>query len=200
MASGTRWTSDDAIRAQERIARNKIDVVQKVQGPIINANPFITTVGFLSNNTPNQRSITLTLFGIPMPKQSVRQGRNKHTGGVIFFQPTEMLHRIKDYQDQIKKQLPEGFTMFEKEVRIVKMHFVFPPLKEFSKNKGKMERLHNGELFNKTTKPDLDNLSKIVFDCMNEVIYKDDSLIYSIDGVRKYYGTGGMIVLTLEGI
>ncbi len=152
------------------------------------ANKKVVTVKLL-------RKLTLNLFGIPMPKQSVRATKDGH-----FFQPQKTVDRKKDYQRQIRKQLPEGFIRFEQRVHITKMHFVFPPLKGFHKIKGRMEALRSGEIFYKETKPDLpDNLKKLANDAMSEIVFKDDSIIVSEDNVKKYYGTGGMLVIEMEG-
>jgi Holliday junction resolvase RusA-like endonuclease len=140
------------------------------------------------------RKITLTLFGIPMPKQSVRATKSGH-----FFQPKETVDRKKSYIKQIKEQLPEDFLPFEHEVHITKLHFIFPPLKAFHNIKGRMEAIREGEVFYKNTKGDLDNYCKILFDSLNEVAMKDDALIVSMDGVKKIYGVGGCVILEMDG-
>lgn len=137
--------------------------------------------------------LKLTLFGIPMPKQSVRAA-NGH-----FWQPKETIERKADYQKQIKEQLPEGFKMFETEVHITKFHCIFPPLKSFHKEKGKMDAIRNGKIFYKNTKPDLiDNLKKLCFDSMDGVL-KNDSIIVTENDTAKYYGVGGCIILEMRG-
>jgi Holliday junction resolvase RusA-like endonuclease len=77
---------------------------------------------------------------------------------------------------------------------------MYPPLKAFHKEKGKMEAIRNGEIFYKNTKPDLiDNLKKLVFDSMAGIVLKDDSIIVTENDTAKYYGVGGCIIITLEG-
>ena len=145
------------------------------------------------------RKIELTLFGIPMPKQSVRQGKNKQ-GQTIFYQDKKKKERESDYVAQIKKQLPPGFKMFEECVFVRRMHFVYPPLKSFHKIKGTMEGLRNGKKIYKNTRPDLpDNLKKLVNDCLSGLVYRDDCIIVGEDDVKKYYGTGGCVIIILEG-
>lgn len=139
--------------------------------------------------------IEFTLFGIPMPKQSVRANKNGH-----FFQPKSATDRIKDYQKQLSSILPRSFRMFEEEVHVLKMHFIYPPLKRFHKIKGRMEAIREGEIFYKNTRPDLsDNLKKLVMDAMSGIVYKDDGIIVSEDDVKKYYGMGGAIIIKLSG-
>jgi Holliday junction resolvase RusA-like endonuclease len=150
------------------------------------------------------RKITLNLFGEPMPKQSVRsyctKAIDKKSGRHILahFQPKEMEARTKDYIRQIKEQLPKDFEMFQEQVHITKMHFVFAPLKGFSKKK--MDQIREGEIIYKNTRPDVaDNLKKLPLDALSGLVYKDDGLIVSEDNIKKYYGVGGMIILELSG-
>lgn len=151
------------------------------------------------------RTIKLTLFGEPMPKQSVRSfatGAKTESGKYIVnhYQPQEMIERMKDYQFQIRKQLPPGFKMFEEQVHITQMHFIFPPLKSFHKIKGRMDEIYSGKIIYKTTKPDLpDNLKKLVNDSMSGIVFKDDNIIVSEDNIKKYYGVGGAIIIEMKG-
>jgi len=51
----------------------------------------------------------------------------------------------------------------------------------------------------KVTKPDLsDNLNKMVFDAMNNLVFKDDSQIVLMENVRKFYGLTPKIIIYLE--
>lgn len=156
--------------------------------------------------------ITLTLFGEPMPKQSVRgyaTGRRNEKGTLIVdhFQPKKTVDRKKDYIKQIKEQLPEDFKPFMEKVFVTKFHCVYAPLKSFHKIKGRMEAIRNGEIFYKATQPDLiDNLKKLIFDCLGKdkttkipLVLGNDGIIVGEDNTRKYYGTGGMIILELAG-
>lgn len=141
----------------------------------------------------NFRYLKLTLFGVPMAKQSVRTS-NGH-----FWQPIETVQRKADYVKQIQEQLPKDFIRFENEVHITKFHCIFPPLKAFHKEKGKMDAIRNGEIFYKNTKPDLiDNLKKLCFDSMGDIL-KNDSIIVTENNTAKYYGVGGCIILEMRG-
>lgn len=144
---------------------------------------------------PLFRKITLTLFGEPMPKQSVRATKSGD-----FFQPKKITDRFKFYQSEIRKQLPKDFKMFETCVFVRKMHFLYAPLKSFHKEKGKMEAIRNGKKFYKNSRPDLpDNLKKLVNDAMSEIVFRDDSIIVAEDDIKKYYSIGGCVIIELEG-
>ncbi len=166
-------------------------VIQNAKAPL--PKDFVKTVRVLTK-------VSLCLFGTPMPKQSVRA-----TKSGAFYQPKEMKQRTEDYRKQIMQQLTgknvfDQFCIFEKEVHITKMHFVYPPLKAFHKKKGMMDRIRAGEIIYKNTRPDvIDNLKKLVCDAMSGLVYKDDGIIVSEDNVKKYYGTGGCIIIEMEG-
>lgn len=150
-----------------------------------------------SHFNDDYKTITLTLFGDPMPKQSVRSFVKN--GKIMHYQPKEMSDRTKDYIRQIKEQLPKDFVPFSEIVFVTKMHFIFPPLKAFHKVKGKMDAIRNGEIFYKTTKPDIDNLSKMALDSIKDIVMVDDNLIVGISDMKKYYGVGGCIIIELKG-
>ncbi len=146
-----------------------------------------------------------------MPKQSVRsyctKAVDKASGRHILahFQPKELEQRKQDYIKQIKEQLPKDFIPFETQVFVTKFHCVYSPLKGFSKKK--MNAIINGETFYKNTQPDLiDNMKKLIFDCLGKdkktgvpLVLSNDGIIVGEDNTRKYFGTGGMIILELEG-
>lgn len=158
-----------------------------------------TASGFLERiEQPTYRVVKLTLFGEPMPKQSVRSFIRGNK--IMHYQPKEMAERTANYIKQIKEQLPKDFVPFSEIVFVTKLHFVFAPLKAFHKVKGKMDAIRNGEVFYKTTKPDMpDNLKKLVNDSMSGLVFVDDALIVGEDNVRKYYGVGGCIIIEMKG-
>lgn len=189
-----KWTMDDVIRKQEQINSAGLNKLIPDHLKANGALPYIN-----EPHVSKYHSITINLFGEPMAKQSVRQGKSK-SGKSVFYTEHKKVARVKDYQKQILAQLPLGFKIFTEVVHVRKVHFVFAPLKGFSKEKGKMEKIRAGEIFYKNTKPDLpDNLKKLPFDAMSGLVYKDDCVVVSEDNIKKYYGTGGMIIIELEG-
>jgi Holliday junction resolvase RusA-like endonuclease len=140
------------------------------------------------------RRIKLTLTGEPMSKQSVRKGKKG------FYQPTKYKEREKDYILQIKKQLPRDFKMFTKRVHCIKFKVVHKPRKIDLSSKKKELFFNEGGLKEKTTKPDLmDNLKKLAYDSMSELVFKDDALVSIEKDVSKWYGLNPRIEIILEG-
>lgn len=126
--------------------------------------------------------------GIPQPKQSARFRAVKGRNGQTFVQSYQT-KAVKDMEAnigyEIRSQLPPDWIPYDGPIS-VRVIFVFPPLKSFSK--GKLERLKGGELMYKSTKPDLtDNLMKGLFDAMNGIVFRDDAQVCEVYS-RKIYG------------
>lgn len=133
-------------------------------------------------------SLKFKILGIPQPKQSARFAIRKGKGGKNFlqkYQKKEVVQNERNIAFDIKSQLPEGFIPFDSALK-VKVLFVFPPLKTFSKVK--LNALSTGAIIYKTTKPDLtDNLMKGTMDAMNGIVFTDDSIIAEVES-KKIYG------------
>lgn len=129
--------------------------------------------------------------------------KNKNTGRVdvipIAYQDKKYEDRIKQYRIMIQNQLPKDFVKFEKEVHIVKLEFIFSPLKSF--NKKILDGLQNKTLIKYHLKrPDLpDNCKKLPLDSMSGLVYTDDSLICTENNVVKRYGWRSGIIIELKG-
>lgn len=144
------------------------------------------------------QKIKLKILGIPQPKQSARFAIRKGNGGKNFlqkYQTKEVVQNERNIAFDVKSQLPKGFIPFDSALK-VKVLFVFPPLKNFTKTK--LNALYNGETIYKTTKPDLtDNLMKGTMDAMNGIVFTDDSVIAEVES-KKIYGLIPRIELEFE--
>jgi Holliday junction resolvase RusA-like endonuclease len=129
--------------------------------------------------------------------------KNKNTGKVdvipTAYQDKKYEDRIKEYRIMINNQLPKDFVMFTSEVHIVKLEFIFSPLKSFSKKI--LDGLQNKTLLKyKTSRPDLpDNLKKLILDSMSKIVYEDDGLICTENNVVKRYGWKPGVIIELKG-
>lgn len=157
-------------------------------------------------STPN----TLTTYTI---KKGDRIIRGPQKGDVVIFinERTNKLDVVMNkYTDKnivdatkrlrnlIKLQLPNDFEMFQKEIVITQLDFIFPPLKSFSKKKLKL--LEDGIVIPKTTKPDGDNLEKFLWDAMQGVVLTNDSIIFYREKVIKRYGLVPGYIVKMKGI
>lgn len=89
----------------------------------------------------------------------------------------------------------KDFTPFEGAVR-AKITAIFEVPKSYSKKKTAM--LLNSRL-NCTSKPDTDNIAKIVLDSLNGLAFKDDAQITKLE-VEKSYGEQAKVIVELEEI
>lgn len=164
------------------------------------------------------RRVKIILNGEPMAKQSVRQGKS-WGGKKIFFQPEKYEFRESQYRAQIRKQLPKDFVMFSEWVEVVEINYIFEPRKDQLKHKAKRRWLEFGGLIPKPSRPDIiDNLAKLPFDSMSQVleklkkgvkrerrvlrkgVFKDDGIVYMVKQSAKWYGLNPRIEIELIGV
>jgi len=144
-------------------------------------------------------TLKLEILGIPQPKQSARFKIQKTSRGsfVRSYQNDEVKQNERNIAFDVKSQLPKGFIPFKSALK-VKITFVFPPLKNWTKKK--LDALEAGEKFYKTTKPDLtDNLMKGTMDAMNGIIFTDDAIIAKVES-EKIFGSVPRIEIEFEPI
>lgn len=127
------------------------------------------------------KELKLIIQTAPEPKQSAKF----YNAGKFIksYQPK----KVTSYKDTIKSmiigQLPRYFVPFQKAVEI-EYKFIFAPLKSF--NKTEKEKIENGDLIYKTTKPDADNLEKSLNDAMEKIIFYNDSQIAKHTTIKAY--------------
>ena len=128
------------------------------------------------------KMIKLIIQGKPIakarPRFAVRKTRSgKHYSQVYNCQETEEGKFIVFVKNQLKDhQLIEGavnlFTIF---------HMPIPK----STSKKLSQRMRDGEIKH-VKKPDNDNLLKFVKDCMNGIVWKDDSQVFDSHAIKQY--------------
>jgi len=177
-------------------------------------------------------TITENPDGDPMAKQSARFTVTRYSNGpkkgepIIFqnkrngkddviiksYQEAKITNTAKMLQLQIIEQLSKiSFTKFRSAIFVTRMEFIF----KVSKNAPKymMEDLKAGtKIYFKETKPDIDNLEKMVWDAMQSekvekdvtnaltgLVYDNDAQIVSKNGVFKRYGIVPGCIIEMEG-
>lgn len=138
---------------------------------------------------------------LPIAKQSDKSRIIRKSDGTMFIAHYQK-KAIKDEENKIKvivkSQLPDNFKPYTGAVHVNKLHYIFPIPKSFTK--AQYNAIINGEIIEKITKPDLtDNLNKLLFDALEDVIYINDSQISVMNNVRKYYGIEPKIIIDISG-
>jgi len=134
--------------------------------------------------------ITLTFPIKPLAKQSYRHNRN----GMRYLDPA-----VIGFRDAVKwmsvQQLPPDHKLLDHAVKVC-IDYVF----QFTKSLPAATRRQICEgnmLIYKPTKPDLDNLTKAIFDALNGVVWVDDALVVSLTA-NKWYGDRDQITVNIE--
>ncbi len=121
--------------------------------------------------------LNFNILGEPRPKQSFKFAiRSLKEGGhyVSKYQPDSVEADTLDILSQVVNQLPHGHIPWTGGV-MIQIQFLFYPPKSLSKTK--LLEIQAGAKIYKTTKPDLDNLEKMLFDAMETRVYLNDSQI-----------------------
>lgn len=98
------------------------------------------------------------------------------------------------FMNLVCQQLPKGFEPLPGPLSI-KLYFGMPIPKSISKKK--RAQMIGGELKH-TKKPDVDNCIKFVKDCFNELVYKDDSQIVSVEAWKAYSENPKTVIIISE--
>lgn len=93
----------------------------------------------------------------------------------------------------IRGQLPFGWQLWDSAILVRSLTYIFYPPKNL------LKRVQAGELIYVDKKPDLtDNLNKLLFDAMNQLVYTDDSKIVGLCDCSKIYGLQPKTEIVLE--
>lgn len=131
----------------------------------------------------------------PQPKQSAKFCET--LWGIRSYQP----HKVTKFKNIVRtlalSQRPAGFKIFDDAVK-VDVTFYFRPVT--SMRKKDILQIILGKIFWKKTKPDVDNLTKALFDSLNGVLWVDDALVCDYH-VRKIFAHDtGHIEMTIESL
>jgi Holliday junction resolvase RusA-like endonuclease len=139
----------------------------------------------------NQNPITIWIPGTPIAK---RRHRSAIRGGKICT--------YSDQKDQARAISGIAHFTFRQDnvealqgALIVKMDFGMPlPIKVSKSNRKAMIR---GDI-SPAKKPDLDNLEKMILDCLNKIVWEDDKQIVEIHSRKFYSDQPGVMVEVAE--
>ncbi len=144
----------------------------------------------------SEEVLNFKILGEPKPKQSFRA--TIRAGHIHAYQPESVEGATDDILTQVIAQLPQGHIPWDGGIK-VQMQFIFPFTQALRKNKAVMESYKSGNKVLKTTKPDLDNLEKLVYDAMAYRVYVNDSQICNKFS-EKIYGDIPGINISLKHI
>lgn len=154
-----------------------------------------------------QDKIVIVIPGVPIPKQSVRSydtgkrfinKKGKSTTVIGHHQTNELDYAKKKIKADIAVQLPKGFIPWKGPVQVNRLAFVYKYLKSHKKAEREQYKT-TGIPLPKWTRPDqVDNLKKLLFDCMSEMVYEDDAQICYEKEIRRYYADESFTMIELQ--
>lgn len=120
---------------------------------------------------------------------------------INHYQPAKIEKTVEYIKSQLQKMIEDNdltFLPFSKKVAIESLIFYFSPLKTFTKKI--KDAISNGTVIYKVSSPDvLDNLPKLLFDCLNKIIIVDDSKIVRGNNIMKIYSNNPGVFIKLKG-
>lgn len=135
--------------------------------------------------------ITFIVEGKPQGKARARTVTNRYTGKKHSFTP----EKTKSYEDLIRWSYKAQGGAFHCAIPLqVDIQAVYEIPKSTSKKK-RVEIVQNE--IRPQTKPDCDNVIKVVLDALNGVAYYDDKQVVCVS-CNKYYGEKGYLKITIK--
>lgn len=126
-----------------------------------------------------RRAISYTILGTPVPKHRARAGKGHH------YTPDATRH----YQAKVKSETADAFfehglPPFDGPIWI-DLDFVFPRPEAVRLD----HRHRSGFSPPMTSRPDLDNLVKVILDALNKTAYRDDALVCELFAHKRFIPT-----------
>lgn len=131
---------------------------------------------------------TIIIPGKPIAKKRPRFARRGKFVTTYSDQETEEGRVLWEIKNRWKLPIIDDAAI------AITFHFFIPIPKSTSKKN--IDKIMSG-LIRATKKPDLDNYQKFYLDCMNQVVFRDDSQIWSI-GASKVYAKEPCTEIILE--
>lgn len=147
----------------------------------------------ISKRTFKRRDMIFTVEGKPQGKARARTFYNKQIGKMQSITPEQ----TKSYEDLIRwSYISQGGKFYGEKALCIEIVAFYSIPKAFSKVK--RNKAISGDI-RPTTKPDGDNIIKVVLDALNGVAYTDDKAVVSVC-CSKYYSTSPRVQVKIEKI
>jgi Holliday junction resolvase RusA-like endonuclease len=124
--------------------------------------------------------ISLSLFGDPIPLKRAR------SSGSLHYDPQ------KKEKEQIKWQIRSQFRDNPIASPISLDLIFFMPIPKSTSSIRKKQMI-NGSIFH-CHRPDVDNLAKLILDCLNNIVYLDDSQVIEMKAKKVYSEKPGTLI------
>lgn len=126
-------------------------------------------------------TITLCIPGKPIAKKRPRFFRKGTSVGTYNAQETEEGR----FMWEVKNQLPKNWTLLKSPIKITTLFYMKRPKSHYGAGKNSNILKNNAPVVH-LNKPDLDNLQKMVYDCFNQIVWEDDSIVCECYSRKEY--------------
>ena len=137
-------------------------------------------------------NIVFEIPGNPIAKKRPRFARRGEY--TITYNPQETEEGRMLWE--IKTQLPIGWLPINAPIKISTIFYLKRPKSHFGSGKNAGVLKKNAPTY-PVCKPDIDNLQKMVYDCLNKVVWSDDSYIFE-SYARKEYSCNPRTEIVIE--
>ena len=141
---------------------------------------------------PDLTMLELTIPGKPIAKKRPRFFRRGKFVGTYNDQQTEE----GKFRLEIFRQLPEGWIATKDRIKVTTRFYMKRPKNHYGTGKNSFTLKAHAPLEH-LSKPDLDNLQKMVYDCLNQLVWVDDSQVCE-ESARKEYSENPRTEITVE--
>lgn len=129
----------------------------------------------------DELTLKFVVPGKPIAKKRPRFFRRGKGVGTYNCQETEVGRMLWE----INRQLPAGWIPLKSPIQITTVFYMARPKSHYGTGNNKT-KLKESSQFQHTSKPDLDNLQKMIYDCFNQVVWVDDSLVCETHSRKEY--------------
>jgi Holliday junction resolvase RusA-like endonuclease len=131
-----------------------------------------------------KKELTITIPGKPIAKKRPRFFRKGQYVGTYNDQRTEEGRWLYE----ATRQIPNEWIPLKTPIKTTMVFYMQRPKSHYGTGKNS-NILKKSAPLSHTSKPDIDNLQKMVYDCLNRVAWVDDSCVCEVVSRKEYSDT-----------
>jgi len=131
--------------------------------------------------------LSLIIVGKP-----ISQKRHRHTKKGFTYDPSKP--EKKEFISKIEKKPKKPFKGYIH----LQVYFYIPYPKKYYRTGKYSDQLKDGVPYYCIARPDVDNYLKFVMDCLNGIMYEDDSQVVNVEATKMYSTEPQTIIIIKE--
>jgi Holliday junction resolvase RusA-like endonuclease len=122
----------------------------------------------------------------------ISQKRHRHTKKGFTYDPSKP--EKKEFISKIEKKPKKPFKGYIH----LQVYFYIPYPKKYYRTGKYSDQLKDGAPYYCIARPDVDNYLKFVMDCLNGIMYEDDSQVVNVEATKMYSTEPQTIIIIKE--